>query len=96
METKTNANALAILNALKANTDKILTFAEIAALAGVEAKTGYLTGAKALAKAEKLTITKIEDGAEYTLETTATYATGLKITKTKTIKADGYKLTAAE
>ena len=61
METKINANALAILNALKANTGRILAFAELAAIAGVEPKTGYLTGAKNLAAAEKLTIEKIED-----------------------------------
>ena len=96
MEKTVNANALAILNALKANEGKVLTFAEIAAIAGVEAKTGYLTGTKALAKAEKLAIVKIEDGAEYTVETVATYATGLKVAKTKTVKADGYTLKVAD
>ena len=92
METKINANALAILNALKANPGRILAFAELAAIAGVEAKTGYLTGAKKLAAAEKLTIEKVEDGAEYTLETIATYANGLEVRKTKTVKCDGYRL----
>lgn len=91
-----NANALAILNALKANEGKVLAYAEIANIAGVEAKTGYLTGAKALAKAEKLAIVKVENGVEYTVETVTIYATGLKIAKTKTVKADGYILKAAE
>lgn len=96
MEKTVNPNALAILNALKANKGAILTFAELANIAGVEAKTGYLTGAKALAKAEKLAIVKVENGATYEVKTVATYATGLVIEKVKTVTADGYTLQDAE
>ena len=96
METKINANGLAILNTLKANEGKVLAFAEIAALAGIEAKTGYLTSAKKLAKAEHLEIVKRENAVIVTVKTVSTYASGLTVEKTKEVEVDGYELVDAE
>ena len=44
-----NPNGLAIVETLTAHKGETLAFAEIASLAGIEAKTGYLTSAKKIA-----------------------------------------------
>lgn len=96
MENKINANGLAILNTLKANKGVALSFAEIANLAGIEAKTGFLTSAKKLAQAEKLTIVKVEGAVKVSVKTVSTYPTGLVVEKEKEVAMDGYILQDAE
>jgi hypothetical protein len=97
METKINTNGLAILNTLKENKGKILAFAEIANLAGIDAKTGYLTSAKKLAKAENLAIVKRENAITATVTTITSYPSGYTPEKkTKEVLMDGYELIDAE
>ena len=96
MENKINANGLAILNTLKANKGVALSFAEIANLAGIEAKTGFLTSAKKLAQAEQLTIVKVEGAVKVSVKTVSTYPTGLVVEKEKEVAMDGYILQNAE
>ena len=96
METKINANGLAILNTLKAHEGEVLAFAEIADLAGIEAKTGYLTSAKKLAKAEHYEIVKRANAVTITVKTVSTYASGLTVEKTKEVAVDGYELVKGE
>ena len=96
METKINANGLAILNTLKANKGSVLTFAEIANLANIEPKTGYLTSAKKLAAAEKLSIVKREGAVKVAVTTVSTYPSGFSVEKTKEVEMDGYELCDAE
>jgi len=95
MENKINANGLAILNALKANEGKVLAFAEIAHIAGIEAKTGFLTSAKKLAKAEGLEIVKRENAVTVAVKTVSVYASGFKAEKEKEVTVDGYELVKA-
>ena len=95
MENKINANGLAILNALKANEGKVLAFAEIANIAGIEAKTGFLTSAKKLAKAEGLEIVKRENAVTVAVKTVSVYASGLEVEKEKEVTVDGYELVKA-
>ena len=87
MEKVTNANGLAIVTVLKAHKGEVLAYAEICALANIEAKTGYLTAAKKLAKIEK-----VENGVTVTIKTVTTYATGLTVEKEKTATVDGYTI----
>lgn len=96
MENKINANGLAILNTLKANKGVALSFAEIANLAGIEAKTGFLTSAKKLAQAEKLAIVKVEGAVKVSVKTVSAYPTGLVVEKEKEVAMDGYILQDAE
>ena len=96
MENKINANGLAILNTLKANRGTALAFAEIANMAGIEAKTGFLTAAKKLAAAEKLAIVKRENAIKAKAVTVTEYPNGLRIEKAKEIELDGYELVDAE
>lgn len=96
MENKINANGLAILNTLKANRGHALAFAEIANMAGIEAKTGFLTAAKKLAAAEKLAIVKREGAIKAKAVTVTEYPNGLRIEKAKEIELDGYELVDAE
>lgn len=96
MDTKTNTinpNGLAILNTLK-NATAPLTFAEIADLAGIEPKTGYLTAAKKLARKEKLTITKRENAVTLKVKTITTFPNGLVLEKETEKTADAYELVA--
>ena len=95
MENKINANGLAILNALKANEGKVLALAEIANIAGIEAKTGFLTSAKKLAKAEGLEIVKRENAVTVAVKTVSVYASGLEVEKEKEVTVDGYELIKA-
>ena len=53
-----NPNGLAIVETLTAHKGETLAFAEIANLAKVDAKTGYLTSAKKIAAERKLRIEK--------------------------------------
>ena len=92
METKINPNGLAIFNALQENKDKVLAFAEIAHLAGIDAKTGYLTSAKKIAKEKGFEIIKVEDGVQVSIMTETTYPSGLTIKAEKVATIDGYKL----
>ena len=96
MENKINANGLAIFTALKENEGKALAFAEIANIAGIEAKTGYLTAAKKIAKDNGFAIRKIENGAKARVITVTEYANGLRIEKAKDIELDAYTLDKAE
>ena len=95
MENKINANGLAILNALKANEGKVLAFAEIANIAGIEAKTGFLTSAKKLAKAEGYEIAKRENAVTVAVKTVSVYPSGLEVEKEKEVTVDGYELIKA-
>lgn len=94
--TNINPNGLAILNTLKAANGAVLTFAEIAAIAGIEPKTGYLTAAKKLAHAEKKAVVKKEGAVTLTVKTVTTYPNGLTVEKEKTVEVDGYTLEDAE
>lgn len=94
METKLNPNGLAIFNTLKANEGKTLAFAEIAALANIEPKTGYLTAAKKIALANGYEIVKVEDGVTATVATETAYPNGLIVKAEKTVTLDGYTLKA--
>lgn len=96
MEKTINPNGLAILNTLKDNKGAILTFAEIANIAGIEPKTGYLTSAKKLAAAEKLSIVKREGAVKVTVTTETAYPSGFVIAKMKEVEMDGYELVDAE
>ena len=96
MEKTVNANGLAILNTLKAHKGEILAFAEIANLAGIEAKTGFLTSAKKLASAEKLAIVKRENAVKVSVKTVTVYNSGLEIEKVKEVEMDGYELVNAD
>lgn len=87
-----NPNGLAIFNALKENEGKTLTFAELANAAGVEAKTGYLTAARKIARENGFEIKKIENGAKATIRTITIYPNGLTIEKEKETELDGYTL----
>ena len=95
MENKINANGLAILNTLKANRGTPLAFAEIANMAGIEAKTGFLTAAKKLAVAEKLNIVKRDDAVTAKVKTVTIYPNGLTIEKEKNVTFAGYELIEA-
>lgn len=96
MEKTVNANGLAILNVLKAHKGETLAYAEIANLAGIEAKTGFLTSARACAKAEKLAIVKVKDAIQVTVKTVTVYPNGLEVEKVKPDTVDGYTLADAE
>ena len=87
-----NPNGLAIFNALKANDGKTLTFAEIADIAGIEPKTGYLTSARKIARENGLEIVKVEDAVTAQIMTVTEYPSGLRIEKSKDASFDGYKL----
>lgn len=88
---KQNPKGQALFNVL-AEATEAMTFAEMADKAGVEAKTGYLTAAKKVAKDQGREIVKVEEGCEYTLRTIKTFKSGLVVETEKTVKADGYLL----
>ena len=92
----TNPNGLAILEVLKSNMDKPLSFAEIASLAGIEAKTGYLTAAKKAAKDAGKTIVKMDDAIEIESISTDTFPSGLQIERKALKTVAGYILKDAE
>ncbi len=89
---KTNPNGEAIINALSEHKGEIFAFAEIAHMAGIEAKTGYLTSAKKIASEKGMTLEMIEDGAEATVITITEHAHGFKTSSEKKVTLKGYRL----
>lgn len=59
-KTEISAEARAISDVLRANPGKAFTFAELAAAAGVDAKTGYLTAVKRELGLDNITIGETE------------------------------------
>lgn len=90
-----NPNGLAIVETL-INADTALTFAEIAALANIEPKTGYLTAAKKIAAQKGYTLTKIANGATLKVKTITTFPNGLTVEKEAEKTADAYTLVAID
>lgn len=91
-----NPNGLAIVTALSERKGEILAFAEIANLAGIEPKTGYLTSAKKIASDRKLKIEKVEGGVKVKVKTLTAYPNGLTLETEKETQLDGYRLIDAE
>lgn len=91
-----NPNGLAIVETLIAHKGETLAFAEIANLAKVDAKTGYLTSAKKIAAERKMRIEKVEDGVTAKVKTVTAYPNGLTVEANKEITLDGYRITDAE
>lgn len=91
-----NPNGLAIVEALTPRKGEIFAFAEIASMAKVDAKTGYLTSAKKIASERNMTLEKVEGGVTAQVHTVTEYPNGLKVDATKEIVLDGYRLVDAE
>lgn len=89
---KQNPNGKAIFDTLANHKGEILAFAEIANMAGIEAKTGFLTAAKKIATENKMTIQKVEGGVKATAETVTTFPNGFKQTASREVTLDGYRL----
>ena len=93
---KLNPNGAAIVDTLADRKGEILAFAEIAHLAGIEAKTGYLTAAKKIAADRKMQIEKVKDGVKVKVKTITTYPNGYTAEAEKEITLDGYRLIDAQ
>ena len=91
-----NPNGLAIVETLIAHKGETLAFAEIANLAKVDSKTGYLTSAKKIAAERKLRIEKVEDGVTAKVKTVTAYPNGLTVEAEKEVALDGYRIVDAE
>lgn len=91
-----NPNGLAIVNVLADRKGEVLAFAEIANLANIEAKTGYLTSAKKIASDRKMKIEKVEGGVKAKVHTITEYPSGLKVEADRDIEMDGYRIIDAE
>lgn len=91
-----NPNGLAIVETLTAHKGETLAFAEIANLAKVDAKTGYLTSAKKIAAERKMRIEKVEDGVTAKVKTVTVFPNGLTVEAEKEISLDGYRIVDAE
>lgn len=91
-----NPNGLAIVETLTARKGEVLAFAEIANLAKVDAKTGYLTSAKKIATDRKMRIEKVNDGVTAKVKTVTVYPNGLTVEAEKEITLDGYRIVDAE
>ena len=91
-----NPNGLAIVETLIAHKGETLAFAEIANLAKVDAKTGYLTSAKKIAAERKMRIEKVEDGVTAKVKTVTVFPNGLTVEAEKEISLDGYRIVDAE
>lgn len=89
----TNTNGVAIYNAMADGT--LRSFAEIANIAGVEPKTGYLTAAKKVAKDNGFEIVKTDDAIEVAETIISTYPNGLEIKRDRKVKVAGYQLVKA-
>ena len=87
-----NPNGVAIYNALKDNDGKVLTFAEVASIAGIEPKTGYLTAARKIARDNGFDIVKVENAVVAKVTTVTEYPSGLRVEKVKDVNYDGYTL----
>ena len=92
MNEKINPNGLAIFNCLADRKGEVLAFAEIANLAGIEAKTGFLTSAKKIASDRKMLLEKVEGAVKVEIRTCTEYPNGLKIETSKQSFVDGYHL----
>ena len=91
-KTKINPNGEAIIRALSEHKGEIFAFAEIAHMAGIEAKTGFLTSAKKLASANKMELEMVKDGAKAKVHTITEYPNGLKVEADKEVTLNGYRL----
>lgn len=91
-----NPNGLAIVETLTARKGEVLAFAEIANLAKVDAKTGYLTSAKKIATERKMRIEKVMNGVTAKVHTVTVYPNGLTVEAEKEITLDGYRIVDAE
>jgi len=91
-KTKINPNGEAIIRALSEHKGEIFAFAEIANMAGIEAKTGYLTSAKKLATAKGMTLEMVENGAKAKTHTITEFPHGYKVETEKEITLNGYRL----
>jgi molybdenum cofactor biosynthesis enzyme len=91
-----NPNGLAIVETLTAHKGETLAFAEIANLAKVDAKTGYLTSAKKIAAERKMRIEKVEDGVTAKVKTITAFPNGLTVEAEKEVSLDGYRIVDAE
>lgn len=91
-----NPNGLAIVETLTAHKGETLAFAEIANLAKVDAKTGYLTSAKKIAAERKMRIEKVEDGVTAKVKTVTAFPNGLTVEAEKEVSLDGYRIVDAE
>ena len=91
-----NPNGLAIVNVLVDRKGEILALAEIATLAGIEPKTGYLTSAKKIAADRKAKIEKVEGGVKVKIHTVTTYPNGTSVEADRESEIDGYRLIDAE
>lgn len=86
-----NPNGIALYNAIKGE-DCPITFAELANKAGIEAKTGYLTAARKLARADGFDIVKLDKAVTARMTSVTEYPSGLRIEKSKDLVMDGYVL----
>ena len=91
-KTKVNPNGEAIIRALSEHKGEIFAFAEIAHMAGIEAKTGYLTSAKKIAENKGMILEMVKDGAKAKAVTVTEYASGFKAETEKEITFNGYRL----
>lgn len=91
-----NPNGLKIVETLADRKGEVLAFAEIASLAGIEPKTGYLTAAKKIAADRKMKIEKVENGVIAKAHTVTSYPSGLEVEADREIKLDGYRIVDAE
>ena len=87
-----NPNGLAIFNVLKDNQGTPLSFAEIAHIAGIDAKTGYLTSARKIARENGFEIVKVEGSVIVKTLVVSEYPSGLRVEKAKDVEYDGYTL----
>lgn len=93
---KINLNGQALFNALLANEGKTLSLIELASLAKVDAKSGYLTSTKKIAKDKGYSVEKVDDAITLEMDIITTYPSGLKVPSKKTAVVAGYKLVKAQ
>ena len=93
---KLNPNGKAIYETLAARPGEILALAEIAHIAGIEAKTGFLTAAKKIAKDNGATLQKVIGGVKVKIQTATEYPNGYTANSEKEATLDGYRLVEGE
>lgn len=91
-KTKVNPNGEAIVNALADRKGEVFAFAEIAHMAGVEAKTGFLTAAKKIASDRNLTLQKVREGVTVAVTTYTHFPSEFQTKTVKFVTVDGYRL----
>lgn len=89
---KINPNGAAIIRALSERKGETFAFAEVANMAGIEPKTGYLTSAKKLAQDGNMTLQKVVGGVKVRAKTVTTFPNGLAVESEKEVVLDGYRL----